>query len=55
MRAYPDSVWELKQQRLDEADSGQVAVDSVWLLIAHGPSTIQADINWISDAFEGGS
>ena len=28
MRAYPDSVWELKQQRLDEADSGQVAVDS---------------------------
>lgn len=24
----PRSVWELKQQRLDEADSGQVAVDS---------------------------
>ena len=31
MRAYPDTVWELKQQRLDEADSvqvGSVAVNS---------------------------
>lgn len=56
MRAYPDTVWELKQQRLDDADSVQVAVEVVWLLIAHGPSNnYRPYINWrsgdqISDA-----